>query len=191
MSKQPLMNEQQIIQNLKLLGEELEALQIQRPVRLLMIGGAYMITQFGNRTVTEDVDVFTYLDKETEDYRRFRSAIHFIADDVRVSQKWVSDNIGDFMQLLGLVPDGRLWLKHGMLKVYIPEPHYILMLKLVASRDKDVEDIQALCRRLRIKKRAQLETWLHKHVKKYQIDEQMIEDQRERIDEILRKVFEA
>lgn len=189
MDKQPLMNKQQIVHNLKLLGEELEALQLSRSVRLLMIGGAYMLTQFGNRTLTEDVDVFTYLDKETEDYRRFRSAIHFIADDVHVSQKWVADNIGDFMQLLGPIPDGKLWLKHGMLEVYIPEPQYILVLKLVASREKDIEDIQALCQELRIKKRVQLETWLRKHVAKYQIDEQMVEDQCERMDEMLRRVF--
>ena len=189
MSKQPLMDKEQIVHNLKLLGEELEALQLTQPVRLLMIGGGYMLTQIGNRSFTEDVDVFTHLDKYSEDYRRFRSAIHFIADDVRVSQKWVSDNIGDFMQLLGPVPDGKLWLKHGLLEVYIPEPQYILVLKLVASRDKDVEDIQALCQRLRIKKRARLEMWLRKHVAKYQIDEQMVEDQRERIDEILRRVF--
>lgn len=40
----------------------------------------------------------------------------------------------------------------------------ILGLKLVASRDKSVEDIQALCRRLRLKKRTQLETWLRKRI---------------------------
>lgn len=35
------MQEQEIIHYLKLLGEELKELQLQHPIRLLMIGGAY------------------------------------------------------------------------------------------------------------------------------------------------------
>jgi hypothetical protein len=183
------MNKQQIIDNLKLLGEELAALELTQPVRLLMIGGGYMLTQIGNRPFTEDVDVFTRLDKYTEDYRRFRAAIHFIADDARISQKWVADNIGDFMELLGPVPEGKLWLKQGLLEVYVPEPQYILLLKLVAGRDKDLHDIQALCRKLRIKKRDQAEAWLRKYTIKYRFDEQMLEDYRETIQTILDKAF--
>jgi hypothetical protein len=52
-------NKQDIINALKLLGEELEALHIVHPVRVLLIGGGYMLTQIGNRTFTEDVDVYT------------------------------------------------------------------------------------------------------------------------------------
>lgn len=190
MSEKPLMNKRQIVQNLKLLGEELEALQITQPVRLLMIGGAYMITQFGNRTLTEDVDVFAHMNKQTEEYRRFRSAIYFIAHDVQVSQKWVSDNIGDFMELLGPIPRGKLWLKHGMIEIYIPKSQYILVLKFLASRDKDIDDIQALCKRLRIRRRAQVDTRIRQYVAKYQLDKQIIEDRYENIHGILNRVFE-
>ncbi len=53
------MREQEIIQYLRLLGEELEELAVQRPVRLLMIDGAYMITQFRSRLVTEDDEEYS------------------------------------------------------------------------------------------------------------------------------------
>lgn len=180
MAQQPLMNKEQIVQNLKLLGEELEALHIQRPIQLLMIGGGYMLTQVGNRLTTEDVDVFTRLDRETEDYRLFRAAIHFIADDVSVSQKWVSDTIGDFMETVGPIPSGKRWLKHGMLEVYVPEMQYVLVLKLLASRDKDIPDIQALLQRLKIKKKARIEALLRRYA-----DEQIVEDRRLQIDKVL------
>jgi hypothetical protein len=178
------MNEQQIIGNLKLLGEELEALQIQQPVRLLMIGGAFMITQFGNRTVTEDVDVFTRLDRESEEYRLFREAIRWIAQDVHVSQKWVSDTIGDFMELVGPVPAGTLWLKHGMLEIFIPESEYVLALKLLAGRKKDVEDILVLFQQLRIETRAQARALLQAYVSK-----PMLEDYRAKVGRLLRKLL--
>src|SRR5258707_13027819 len=122
------MNKEDIVRNLKLLGEELINLEIQQPVRVLMIGGGYMLTQVGNRTLTEDIDAFTHLDKYEEDYRRFRAAVRFIGSDIH-NARWFSDNIGDFMQLVGPVPEGTLWLKHGMLEVYIPEPGYVLVLR--------------------------------------------------------------
>jgi hypothetical protein len=186
MTNQPLLQKEQIIQNLILLGDELEALQITRPVCLLMIGGAYMLTQVGNRLFTEDVDVFARIDKHTEDYRRFRAAIHFIADDTHVSQKWISDNMSDFLQMLGPVPQGKPWLRHTALLVSVPEPQYILVLKLLAGREKDIADIQTLCEQLRLVTIEQAEIWLAAYVKTYQMDEQMVEDRRENIDQILR-----
>jgi hypothetical protein len=186
MNEQPVMDKQQIIQNLKLLGEELEALQIQEPIRLLMIGGGYMITQFGNRTLTEDVDVFTRLDHESEEYRLFREAIRWIAEDIQVSKKWVSDTIGDFMELLGPVPGGTLWLKHGMLEVYVPEPEYVLVLKLLAGRKKDLDDIQMLLQVLGIEKREQARVLLQRYVSR-----PMLEDYRAKVGRLLRKLLYA
>lgn len=184
MPNQPLMNEQQIIYNLKLLGEELEALQIKQPVRLLMIGGAYMITQFGNRTLTEDVDVFTPLDHESEEYRLFREAIRWIADDTQVSKKWVSDTIGDFMEVVGSVPGGTLWLKHGMLEIHVPEPEYVLVLKLLAGRKKDVNDIQVLFQQLGIEKRVQARELLQRYV-----STPILGDYRAKVGRLLRKLL--
>jgi len=39
------------------LGLELQNLGVQKPIRLLLVGGAFMLTQIGNRPSTNDVDV--------------------------------------------------------------------------------------------------------------------------------------
>ena len=180
------MREQEIIHYLKLLGEELAELQLQKPVRLLMIGGAYMITQFGSRVFTEDIDVLVYLDRDSEEYRRFRGAIRFIAHDVHESQKWLSDTIGDFMEEVGQIPRGQLWLQHGMLEVYVPEPQYVLVLKVLAARRKDSDDIQALLQRLKIRRGKQLGNLLKKYVGRDILED---EEYAEKIQRVLAAFF--
>ena len=65
-----LMTGQKIVECLRRLGDGLQDLGIQQPIRILMIGGAFMITQIGNRTVTEDVDVLVYIDRNFDDYQK-------------------------------------------------------------------------------------------------------------------------
>jgi hypothetical protein len=179
------MDKDDIIKNLKLLGEELEELEIQKPVHVLMIGGGYMLTQMGNRSLTEDIDAFTRLDKYGEDYQRFRAAVRFIGSDIH-NARWFSDNIGDFMQLVGPIPEGTLWLKHGMLEVCIPEPEYVLVLKLLAGRKKDLDDIQALFQQLEIEERKQARALLQRYV-----DKMLLDDYRAQVGRLLRKLLKA
>lgn len=158
------MVKEEIIECLKRLGEELEALGVQNPIRILMIGGAYMVTQIGNRELTTDVDVLAYIDRKAEDYMKLQSAASYVAVDMHVSYKWFSDGIGDLLQAAGKIPSGQLWLKQGMLEVYIPEPQYVLALKLLAGgRDKDIGDILKLFGMFGIKNRKQAEKLLKKY----------------------------
>jgi predicted nucleotidyltransferase len=39
------------------LGKELQILEVQRPVRILLIGGAFMLIQVKNRQTTDDIDI--------------------------------------------------------------------------------------------------------------------------------------
>ena len=39
------------------LGQELQAAGVGQPIRILVVGGAYMLTQLHNRSSTRDVDV--------------------------------------------------------------------------------------------------------------------------------------
>ena len=50
-----------------------------------MIGGAYMVTQIGNREITSDVDVLAYIDRGTEDYTKLLTAASFVAIDMHLS----------------------------------------------------------------------------------------------------------
>ncbi len=150
------MQEQEIRTSLMLVGDELRAMGIRQPVQMLLIGGAYMLTQLHNRAVTRDVDVIVLQPEETsDDYRLLKQAIQFVARDQGINPAWLSDNIAQFLQSTGNVPDGTLWLSQGGLEVYIPDAGYILATKLLAGREKDVNDIEALLRHLRITTRKQ------------------------------------
>src|SRR5260370_38367399 len=120
--QEKFMTEQEIIECLTRLGEGLGDLGVQQPIRILMIGGAFMISQIGNRNLTEDVDVLAYIDRSADDYQKLLIVASFVSVDMHVSNRWFSDGIGDLLQAAGTVPSGQLWLKHGMLEVYVPEP---------------------------------------------------------------------
>lgn len=123
-----------------------------------------MITQIGNRELTTDVDVLVHMHRDTKDYMRLVIAASFVSIDMHVSHRWFSDGIGDLMQVIGAVPEGQLWLKHGMLEVYVPEPRYVLALKLLAGgRDKDIGDVEALFQLFGIKNREQLNDLLREY----------------------------
>jgi hypothetical protein len=183
----PDMTAQDIEHYLALLGQELEALGIARPVRLLMIGGGFMLTQIGNRKYTKDVDVVLFERDDffdTGDYQVFRSAIHYVAQDVGLDLKWLSDNITDFVIMSGFVPKGKLWRKFGkLLYVYIPSAEFILAHKLGAGRDKDEGDIRALLKKLRVKTRDKAIQIFEKYIP----DEDM--RQESNIEEMLRLFF--
>jgi hypothetical protein len=51
------MTEQEIEDALAALGQELQRLGVQIPVRVLVVGGAFMLTQIHNRPATKDIDV--------------------------------------------------------------------------------------------------------------------------------------
>ncbi len=161
------MQEQEIVTFLSLVGDELQALGVKQPIRLLLIGGAYMLTQIRNRPATRDVDVIVQgLHPQSEDYRLFKQAIAFVAHDRGANPAWLSDNMAEFLQSIGKVPRGKRWLSQGKLEVYIPDAGYILALKLLSGRDKDLSDIEALLATLGIKNRKQAEVLLRRYIEK-------------------------
>jgi hypothetical protein len=162
-----IMQEQEIVTFLSLVGDELQALGVVQPIRLLLIGGAYMLTQIRNRPATRDVDVVVQgLDPQSEDYRLFKQAIAFVAHDRGASPAWLSDNMAEFLQSIGKIPRGKRWLSQGKLEVYVPDAGYILALKLLSGRDKDLSDIEALLATLGIKNRKQAEALLRGYIEK-------------------------
>jgi hypothetical protein len=129
------------------LGQELVDSGVQQPVRILLIGGAFMLLQIRNRRTTDDVDVFL---KDIEDttvsllYQQFRRAVRTIATKHQLRGNWLSDIMNDSLHHNGQVPAGTLWRTYGVLEVYLPPEEFILALKLMAGRQKDREDILAL-----------------------------------------------
>lgn len=153
------MQKQDIEMYLANLGQELQDLGVTQPVRVLLVGGAFMLTQVRNsRANTNDVDVLL---KDIDDtgaspvYRMFKVAARAVASKYQLPITWINDVIGDFIRDASMVPQGTLWRRYAMLEVYVPPAEYILALKLLAGRRKDKADIRVLCDILKIVTREQ------------------------------------
>ena len=147
------MDKHKIVQMLESLADELDELGQKKTIKLLIIGGAYMLTQVGNRDATTDVDgkVLDIDDPMNSwDYLFFKNAVHATASTNNMDQAWFSDTMSDFLALVGPLPKLTLWKTFGKLEVYIPPAGYILALKFIAGRQKDHDDIVVLCKKLRI-----------------------------------------
>ena len=133
------------------LGQELQNQGVQRPIRVLLVGGAFMLTQLHSRATTNDVDVVL---KDVDDfttsslYRSFKNAVRVVATRNNMPGNWLNDVIGDFLKDSSAVPEGTLWRQFAMLEVYVPASEYILALKLLAGRRQDEQDIRIQAQQL-------------------------------------------
>ena len=168
------MQAQEIEAHLAELGQELQNLNVPQPVRILLVGGAFMLTQLHNRSTTNDVDVIL---KDVDDspnspvYRAFKAAVRQVASNNNLSNAWLNDVIGDFLRDASNVPEGTLWRKYAMLEVYMPASEYILALKLLAGRQKDRNDILALSQQLHIQTREQAQQLLDRYIPNKQVQQ--------------------
>jgi hypothetical protein len=166
------MHAQEIENYLAELGQELQNLSIQYPIRILLVGGAFMLTQVHNRTSTNDVDVLL---KDGEDfanssrYQTFRAAVRAVARKHTLPNNWLNDIMGDFLRDTGTAPDGTPWRTYSMLEVYIPPSDYVLALKLFAGRPKDRDDIYSLCQQLKIRTRKQAQRLVDRYIPNKQV----------------------
>jgi hypothetical protein len=180
------MNAQEIENLLAELGQELQNLGLQHPIRILLVGGAFMLTQIQNRASTNDVDVLL---KDGEDsttsprYRTFRAAVRAVARKRTLPSNWLNDIMGDFLRDTGTAPDGTLWRTYTMLEVYIPPREYILALKVFAGRPKDRDDIASLCQQLQIRTREQAQQIVGRYIPNKQVQ------QLNHLDETLDELF--
>jgi hypothetical protein len=161
------MNAKDIQRYLSLVGKELQAMNVQEPIRLLLIGGGYMLTQVQNRTVTGDVDavwVYPEVYADSEVYRLFRAAVELVADDEGLEPSWLNTDASDFVFAAGPLPKRKLWKKFGLVQVYLPPKDFILAHKLVSARKKDTADIQALCALLGIDTRKKAQKVVDKYI---------------------------
>lgn len=151
------------------LGQELSNMGVSSPVRILMVGGAFMLTQMHSMRMTKDVDVLL---KDIDDpttsplYKVFKTAVRAVASRRQIPTTWINDLIGDFLRDLGTAPNGVLWRTYVVLEVYVPEAEYILALKLLAGRQKDIEDIRLLCQQIHIQTRYEAQQLVDRYIPK-------------------------
>ncbi len=105
------------------LGQELQHQGVQHPIRVLLVGGAFMLTQIHNRPSTNDIDV---LHKDVENSvnsplsQSFKAAVRAVAQKNKLPGTWLNDLIGDFLHDTGTAPEGTLWRTYALLEVYVP-----------------------------------------------------------------------
>ena len=166
------------------LGVALGSQGVQRPFRILLVGGAYMLTQIGNRPATKDIDVLL---QDVPDpsawplYRSFQAATRAVAAQHTLPANWINDVIGDALRDYGPIPQGTLWRVYGPLEVYVPDAAYILALKIVAGRAQDIQDARALCQQVGVSTRADaqhiVDTYItDQHIKRlHRVDKTLVQ----------------
>lgn len=155
------MEEKEIEDYLTELGNALGRQGFTEPVRMLIVGGVFMVLKMKTRDSTEDVDAILLdlpqlTDKPpTKDMKKFIQAKNAVAQKYQIPRKWLNDSVKDFLFDIAPNPHPSLWKGFGLLHVYFPPSEYILAAKLMTFRLKDLDDIQALLEELKVETREQ------------------------------------
>jgi len=157
---------QEIEQYLSELGAELQSQGITKPVRMLLIGGAYMMLLAKAPRITDDIDIFWI--EESEDFHKarlaMRDAIQIIASKYTLQPNWFNSLTQMLIYDKIVMPKGKLWRRFGPLHVYSPPKEYMLALKIMAGRDKDIADCRILLPQTNIRTRQQAQKVLDRYV---------------------------
>lgn len=175
------MEGQEVEHYFQALGDELALRKFTEPVRIMIVGGVFMLLMVKNRQSTEDVDVVLMdMADSTEpspQTKAFQVAVRAVARKHQLKRKWLNDDVAYFIRDMAPKPDATLWRKYGQLHVYLPSKEYILALKLMVFRQKDVNDVEALTKELGVETREQAQAIVDRFVldKRWQ-EEYQLED---------------
>ncbi len=160
------MQSQEIEHYLAELGAALQSQGINKPVRLLLIGGAYMMLLANAPRTTDDIDMFWV--EEGEDFQKARLAlrdgVQTIASKYALPLNWFNYLTQMLIYDKIIMPRGKLWKRYGPLHVYAPPKEYILALKILAGRDQDLADCRILLPQTHIRTRQQAQRVLNRYI---------------------------
>jgi hypothetical protein len=147
------------------LGAELKSRGLKKPVRILLIGGAYMLLLANAPRSTKDIDIF-WLDEDglQRAYTPLRESVQVLKQRHDLDADWFNYLAQMLMFDEVIVPDGKLWKRFGPLHVYAPPREYILALKIAAGRKKDLDDCAILLPKTRIRTREQAQQLLDRYI---------------------------
>lgn len=132
------MDKDEIEQYLKMLGQELAAMQ--RKGEILLVGGAVMVLIIGNRISTRDIDAS--FEREAP---AIREAVDHIARQEGLPPDWLNDGAKGFLYS---IPPVFLWKSYSGLDIYLPSLDYLLAMKIIAGRPQDILDAEAVIKHL-------------------------------------------
>jgi len=110
---------------------------------MCLYGGAVMCLVYKARPATKDVDAIF------EPAKKIREAAKIVADENKLPEDWLNDAVKGFLSR----HQKKVLFSWPNLTVHVPEPEYILAMKLLAVRvdTHDKQDIKALIRDIGIK----------------------------------------
>lgn len=135
-----MLNKKLIIELLTELNEKLKVKELTGEIGV--VGGAAMCLAYNARCNTKDVDAVFQPSKE------IRKAAEEIAEERDIDQNWLNDGVKGFLS--AQKPQEISVLNLSNLKVWTPEPEYMLAMKAMAARldTNDGEDLKFLIKLL-------------------------------------------
>lgn len=163
------------------LGDELELHGFEQPIRVMVVGGVFMLLMMKNRKATEDVDVvlldFPDMTKLTPVTSAFKAAVSAVASRHHLKRKWMNDDVAYFIMDMAPDPQPQLWRAFKKLHVYLPSREYILALKLMVFRQKDMNDVAVLLEELQVTTREEAQAIVDRFIPDKRWQEHYLLDQ--------------
>lgn len=153
------MNRQEITEYIEELNDELRIADVKGEICLY--GGAVMCLVYDARPATKDVDAIF------KPARQIREAVKKVADKHLLKEDWLNDAVKGFV-----VPHKQtVYFNLSNLKVYVPEPDYLLAMKTLSARvdATDKGDIKFMIEQLNIKNAEEVFSILEKYYPRRQI----------------------
>src|SRR5437660_5393939 len=93
---------------------------------ILLLGGAVMLIEVGNRLTTEDVDTY-YL----PDFLAITKAAAVVAEHEELPDGWLNSAAAGFTYIFIKEPSGKLWKEFPGLHVYTASLDYVFAMKIL------------------------------------------------------------
>ena len=153
------MTADEITKYLTELNNELRLMNIKGEVSLY--GGAVMCLVYDARPATKDVDAVFRPASE------MRTAIAKIAERNHLDESWLNDGVKGYL----VAHDQRVLFDLSNLKIFVPEPDYLLAMKAISARADtfDREDVLTLIDILELKAPAEVFSIVEKYYPRQQI----------------------
>src|SRR5438067_7067911 len=123
------MNKNDIEKYLRMVGEQLHAQGLNFDI--ILLGGAAMIIEVGNRDSTKDIDTYFL-----PDFTAIFKAAAIVAGREGLPDGWLNDAAAGSTYFFKKQPPTKLWKKFPGLNVSIASLDYLFVTKVIASRPK-------------------------------------------------------
>jgi len=131
-----MLDRNQILQALEGLAADLESRGVTG--ELFVVGGGAMALAYSNERVTKDIDALF------EPKAVVYEAAQRVAEQLGLEPNWLNDAMKAFLH--GADADATVYFEQPGLSVRVASPRYLFIMKAMASRESDYDDLRVLYR---------------------------------------------